>query len=65
MEGAHCSVESAHSLQRLLRQSTEKEHTGERFDVEEAFLKFVEARCRSRGAPPELRRRILRDLFGE
>jgi anti-sigma factor (TIGR02949 family) len=38
---------------------------GERFDVERAFLKFIEARCRARGAPPELRRRILHDLFGE
>ncbi len=37
----------------------------ERFDVEQAFLKFVEARCRARGAPPELRRRILNELFGE
>jgi mycothiol system anti-sigma-R factor len=38
---------------------------GEHMDFERAFLKFVEARCRSRGAPPELKRRILRDLFGE
>jgi len=38
---------------------------GEQFDVEQAFLKFVEARCRSRSAPPELKRRILRELFGE
>lgn len=37
----------------------------ERFDVERAFLRFVEARCRSRGAPPELRRKILRDLLAE
>ena len=36
-----------------------------RFDVERAFLKFVEAKCRAKGAPPELRRRILRELFGE
>jgi len=36
---------------------------GEQFDVEEAFLRFVEARCRAQGAPPELRRRILHDLF--
>lgn len=35
------------------------------FDVEQAFLKFIEARCRSKGAPPELRRRILRELFEE
>ena len=38
---------------------------GQHFDFEQAFLKFVEARCRSRGAPPELRRRILHELFGE
>jgi anti-sigma factor (TIGR02949 family) len=36
----------------------------DRFDVEQAFLRFVEARCRVQGAPPELRRRILQDLFG-
>ena len=38
---------------------------GEQLDFERAFLTFVEARCRSRGAPPELRRRILQELFGE
>ena len=38
---------------------------GEHFDTEQAFLKFVEARCRSRSAPPELKRRILKELFGE
>lgn len=36
-----------------------------RFDTERAFLKFVEARCRAKGAPPELRRRILQELFDE
>jgi len=35
----------------------------DRFDVEQAFLRFIEARCRGQGAPPELRRRILHDLF--
>ena len=35
----------------------------DRFDVEQAFLRFVEARCRAQSAPPELRRRILQDLF--
>lgn len=35
------------------------------FDAEQAFLKFVEARCRSRSAPPELKRRILSELFDE
>lgn len=32
---------------------------------EEAFLKFLEVRCRTRTAPPELRRRILQQLFDE
>ena len=35
----------------------------DRFDVEQAFLRFLEARCRAQSAPPELRRRILHDLF--
>jgi anti-sigma factor (TIGR02949 family) len=30
---------------------------------EQAFLNFLEARCRSRTAPPELRRKILEQLF--
>lgn len=34
-------------------------------DFERAFLTFLEARCRSRGAPPELKRKILRELFDE
>lgn len=38
---------------------------GQQADFEQAFLKFIEARCRSRGAPPELKRRVLHDLFGE
>jgi len=37
----------------------------EQFDFEEMFLKFVRARCQTQGAPPELKRRILRELFGE
>jgi mycothiol system anti-sigma-R factor len=37
----------------------------EQFDFEELFLKFVRARCRAQGAPPELKRRILHELFGE
>jgi mycothiol system anti-sigma-R factor len=37
----------------------------EQFDFEELFLKFVRARCRAQGAPPELKRRILNELFGE
>ncbi len=38
---------------------------GECADFEQAFLKFIEARCRARSAPPELKRRILRELFDE
>ncbi len=38
---------------------------GQHFNFEQQFLKFVEARCRARGAPPELKRRILDELFGE
>jgi len=37
----------------------------EQFDFEDTFLKFLHARCRSRTAPPELKRRILHELFGE
>ncbi len=37
----------------------------QQFDFEAAFLKFLEARCKSRCAPPELKRRILSELFGE
>jgi mycothiol system anti-sigma-R factor len=35
------------------------------FEFEQAFLHFVELRCRARRAPPELRRRILEALFRE
>lgn len=35
------------------------------FDFEQAFLRFLHARCRSRTAPPELKRRILSELFDE
>jgi anti-sigma factor (TIGR02949 family) len=35
------------------------------FDFEEAFLQFLHIRCRTRGAPPELKRKILSELFGE
>src|SRR3989442_1357228 len=34
-------------------------------DVEEMFLKFLRARCRTQGAPAELKKRVLRELFGE
>ena len=38
---------------------------GHHFDFEQAFLTFLQARCRTRSAPPDLKRRILHDLFGE
>lgn len=38
---------------------------GEQFDFEALFLKFLRARCRAQGAPPELKRRVLRELFDE
>ena len=38
---------------------------GEHFDVEDAFLRFVRARCRAKGAPPDLRRRILDEILDE
>ncbi len=38
---------------------------GEYFDFEDAFLKFLQARCRAQGAPAELKHRILRELFDE
>ncbi len=37
----------------------------EQYDFEELFLKFLKARCRAQGAPPELKKRVLRELFGE
>jgi mycothiol system anti-sigma-R factor len=36
---------------------------GEHFDFEKVFLTFVKARCHGRGAPPELKRRILDELL--
>jgi anti-sigma factor (TIGR02949 family) len=37
----------------------------EQFDFEALFLRFLKARCQSQGAPPELKRRLLRELFDE
>jgi mycothiol system anti-sigma-R factor len=37
----------------------------DQFDFEKLFLDFLRARCRSQGAPPELKHRILREIFGE
>jgi mycothiol system anti-sigma-R factor len=53
-------------LQNEVRQHLEAcSPCGERFDSQDAFLKFLQARCRSKSAPPELKRRILHELFGE
>jgi anti-sigma factor (TIGR02949 family) len=38
---------------------------GDHFDFEQLFLDFLRARCRARGAPPELKRRILDELLDE
>ncbi|OLD93754.1 MAG: mycothiol system anti-sigma-R factor [Gemmatimonadetes bacterium] len=38
---------------------------GEHFDFERVFLTFLRARSRAQGAPPDLKRRILRELFDE
>lgn len=37
----------------------------EQLNFESLFLTFLRARCRAQGAPPELKRRVLRELFGE
>jgi mycothiol system anti-sigma-R factor len=36
---------------------------GRHFEFERAFLRFLEARARGRGAGPEVKRRILKELF--
>jgi anti-sigma factor (TIGR02949 family) len=33
------------------------------FEFERAYLRFLEARIKAQGAPPEVKRRILRQLF--
>jgi len=38
---------------------------GHQFDFEAAFQKFVKAKTRAQGCPPELKQRILRELFDE
>ena len=38
---------------------------GDHHDFEALFLKFLHARCSSQGAPPDLRRKILEQLFDE
>ena len=34
------------------------------FQFERAYVRFLEARARGRGAGPELKRRIIQELFG-
>ena len=41
------------------------EPCGEHFDFEGMFLRFLRTRCRAQGAPSELKRRLLHELFGE
>jgi len=53
-------------LEREIRQHlVECPPCGEQFDFEAIYLKFLRARCRTQGAPEELKRRVLRELFGE
>ena len=53
-------------LERDIRQHVKEcPPCGEQFDFEALFLKFLRVRCRAQGAPPELKRRLLRELFGE
>lgn len=40
-------------------------HCFKYFDFEHTYLKFVESRMRARGAPPEVRDRLLRNLMNE
>lgn len=42
---------------------TECPPCGKHYDFEELFVQFLRARCRAQGAPPELKRRILDELF--
>lgn len=37
----------------------------EQFDFESFFLQFLRAKARAKNAPPELKQRILRELFDE
>jgi mycothiol system anti-sigma-R factor len=53
-------------VERAVREHLEAcQPCGQHFDFEDSFLRFLQARCRSRSAPPDLKRRILRDLFDE
>jgi anti-sigma factor (TIGR02949 family) len=38
---------------------------GEHLDFEKLFLGFLRVRCRTQGAPPDLKRRILDELLDE
>jgi anti-sigma factor (TIGR02949 family) len=52
--------------EREIRQHLAECHPcGEHFDFEGVFLQFLRTRCRAQGAPPELKHRLLRELFGE
>ena len=58
--------EATPELERDIRQHLEEcPPCGEQFDFEALFLKFVRARCLTQGAPPELKRRVLLELFGD
>lgn len=37
----------------------------QQFDFEELFLKFVRAKTRAQGAPPDLKRRLVQELLNE
>jgi anti-sigma factor (TIGR02949 family) len=58
--------EATSELERDIRQHLEEcPPCGEQFDFEAVYLKFLRARCRTQGAPEALKRRVLRELFGE
>jgi len=58
--------EATPELERDIRQHLEEcPPCDEQFDFESVYLKFLRARCRTQGASEELKRRVLRELFGE
>lgn len=74
MNCRECTEHLYEYLDRELTPETEREirdhlahcpPCGEHYDFETLFLKFLRARCTARGAPPDLRRRILDSLFDE
>ena len=38
---------------------------GDKFDFESAFKRFLQIKARTQGCPPELKQKILRELFNE